>query len=188
MLTNKEENERINKQEEIMDINTVLTDKSIKPKEKIEILCKNLLDKNILIDELMEFAEKSKDSVKATCIESLEFASSKNPEIINPKCFKFIVDNLVSKAPRIKWECAKVIGNTAHLFKKNLDDAVKKLLENASYDGTVVRWSSAFALVKIIKLKTKHNEIIIQEITKILKKEDKNNIKKMYDEAIKNIN
>jgi hypothetical protein len=170
-----------------MNINKIISDKSMKPKEKLDKLCKNLLENKITIQELMEFTENVKDPIKATCIESIEFASSKVPEIVNQKCFDFIVENLTSKAPRIKWECAKIIGNTAHLFKNKLENAVKHLLENASYEGTVVRWSAALALGKIMELKTKHNENILKEIPKLLKKEDKNNIKKMYEEAIRKI-
>ena len=100
--------------------------------------------------------ETAKDSEKATCIESLEFASRKMSGIINEKCFQFVVKNLVEKAPRIKWESAKVIGNTVHLFKNQLEDAIENLLKNANHEGTVVRWSSAFALGEIIKLKTEY--------------------------------
>ena len=136
----------------------------------------------------MIFADTAKDSDKGTCIEAMEFASRIDPKMINKKCFKFIVDHLADKAPRVKWECAKVIGNTAHLFKADLNNAIKHLLENAIYDGTVVRWSAAFALVEIIKLETEYNKILLLKINKICEKEEKINIKKMYLDIINKLN
>ena len=110
--------------------------------------------------ELIALAEKSKDPDKATCIEALEFASRKNPAIADKQCFLYVSKCLTEKAPRIKWESAKVTGNTAHLFTTKLDEAIKNLLVNTEHDGTVVRWSAAFALGEILKLKTKHNKLL----------------------------
>jgi len=170
-----------------MDIKEILSNKSIKPKEKIEILCQNIMDKNISINNLLVYAEMAKDAEKGTCVEALEFASRINPKIINKKCFEFVVKYLLDKAPRVKWECAKIIGNTAYLFKNDLENAINNLLKNATYDGTVVRWSAAFALVEIIKLETEYNKKLLPKINKICEKEEKPNIKKMYMDIIKKI-
>jgi hypothetical protein len=76
----------------------------------------------------------------------MEFASKTNPGIINDKGFEFAIESLKSDAPRVKWESAKVIANTAHLFPKMLNKAVGNLLINTEHSGTVVRWSAAGAL------------------------------------------
>jgi HEAT repeat protein len=94
---------------------------------------------------------------------------------------------LTEKAPRVKWESAKVIGNIAHLYPDKLDDAIKNLLTNTEYDGTVVRWSAAFALGQIIKLKTKRNKILIPAIEAICKREEQNSIGKIYLDALKKV-
>lgn len=171
-----------------MEILEILSDKTLKPKAKIEKLSQNIIDKNISVNDLMSYAKTAKDAEKGTCVEALEFASSKNPKIINKKCFDFVVEYLTDKAPRVKWECAKVIGNTASLFKTNLNNAIEHLLENAVYDGTVVRWSAAFALVEIIKLETEYNKALLPKIKKLSEKEEKPNIRKMYLDIIKKIN
>ena len=168
-----------------MEIKEILINKTLKPKAKVEKLSQNIIDNKITVNEIMSYAETAKDAEKGTCIEALEFASEKNPEIINKKCFEFIVKYLLDKAPRVKWECAKIIRNTANIYKKNLDIAIENLLKNAAYDGTVVRWSAAFALVEIIKLETEHNKKLLSKINKICEKEKKANIKKMYMEIIK---
>lgn len=168
-----------------MDISTLLNDKTVKAKSKSETIGNWLLEKVVSPGEVKTFAEKSKDPDKATCIEALEFASKKNPAIVDQNCFLFVSQSLIDKAPRIKWESAKVIGNTAHLFTKKLNTAIKHLLLNTEHDGAVVRWSTAFALGEILKLKTKHNKGLLPAIESICKREEKNSIRKIYLNALK---
>lgn len=168
-----------------MSIAEILNDKSIKPKEKTESLSRLVLDHTISIDELIGFADTAKDPAKATCIEVLEFASRQQPDIIHENAFRFVTAASTAKAPRIKWESAKVIGNTASLFPAQLDEAIRNLLANTEHEGTVVRWSAAFALGEILKLKTSHNEALLPAITAIAASEEKNSIKKIYHNAIK---
>ena len=168
-----------------MKIAELFADKNLKPKAKTEMLCKMLVEKSISIDELIAFAQTAKDPIKATCIESLEFATKQNPSFGNEKCWQFAIENLTAKSPRIKWESAKVVGNIAHLFSKKLDKAITNLLINAQHEGTVVRWSAAFALGEIVKLKSKHNADLIRAIENICHHEEKNSIKKIYQAALK---
>ena len=168
-----------------MDIREILSDKTLKPKAKIEKLCQIIIEKKISINDLMAYAESAKDTEKGTCVEALEFASTKNPKIISKKCFEFVILYLKDKAPRVKWECAKIIANTAHLYKTDLNIAIENLLQNATYEGIVVRWSAAFALVEIIKIETENNKKLIPMIKKLITNEEKPNIKKMYMDAIK---
>ena len=168
-----------------MELAALLNDKAIKSKEKTELLSKLVLENKISADDLLEFAGTAKDPIKATCIEALEYATKQKPTLVNEKNFQFVTASLTEKAPRIKWESAKVIGNTAHLFPAKVDQAIKNLLDNSEHDGTVVRWSAAFALGEILKLKTKHNTDLLPALEAICNREEKNSIKKIYLDAIK---
>jgi len=168
-----------------MTIDELLLDKTIKPKEKTETISKWILDKSLPIDELIAFAEKQKDPAKATSIEAIEYATKQNPNIGDETVLTFVTSTLAAKAPRIKWESAKVIGNIAHLFPTKLEKSIDNLLTNTEHEGTVVRWSAAFALGEILKLKTKHNKDLFPAIETICEKEEKNSIKKIYLDAIK---
>lgn len=168
-----------------MNIDFILNDKSKKPKERISELAEGIINRSINIDELIEFALKSKDPMKASCIEALEYTSKKHPELIDRRAFDFAINSLHEKAPRIKWESAKVIGNTVSLFANDLGKALHNLLENTEHEGTVVRWSAAFALGEILKLKTSHSEDLLQTFETIIVNEEKNSIKKIYLDAIK---
>lgn len=168
-----------------MSIADLSADKALKAKAKTEILSGWLLDKKITADALTAFAAEARDPVKASCMEALEFATRQNPAIGNKECFRFAILSLSAKAPRVKWESAKVIGNTAHLHAGNLDGAILGLLQNSEHEGTVVRWSAAFALGEILKLRTKHNTDLLPALEAICQREEKNSIRKIYLDAIK---
>ena len=168
-----------------MTLDELLHNKTIKPKEKTETISKWILDKSLPIDELIAFAEKQKDPAKATSIEAIEFATKQNPNIANETVLNFVTKTLTEKAPRIKWESAKVIGNIAHLYPTKLEKSISNLLDNTKHEGTVVRWSAAFALAEILKLKTKHHVYLLSAINSICEVEEKNSIKNIYLTAIK---
>lgn len=168
-----------------MNIETTLKDKSIKLKEKVHVLAQALMDNRIAVDELVKVAGKSNDVEKGTCLEALELATRKSPELANQKSFSFAIRSLDCEAPRVKWEAAKIIGNTATLFKPKLKDTLSGLLSNSEHAGTVVRWSAAYALVKILACNTKHSDDIIRAIEAILKREENNAIRKIYTTALK---
>lgn len=170
-----------------MNLEELFKDKISKPKDKIASLSKALLENNVNTEDLVKFAAISKDPVKASCIEALEFSSKKKPEIITKKVFEFVTETLNEKAPRIKWESAKVIGNTVQLFPKKLDAVIVNLLNNSEHSGTVVRWSTAFALGEIVKLNTSYNKELLPTIETIIKREEKNSIKKIYLDAFKKV-
>jgi hypothetical protein len=168
-----------------MDIQEIFDAKGTAQKEKLEIISKALLDGKLTIERLIEFAKQSKDPAKASCIESLEFATKEKPEIADRNCFDFVTDCLSEKAPRVKWESARVIGNIIHLFQNDMDKAIYNLLKNSEYSGTVVRWSAAYAIGQILKLKTKKNIDLIPVIETIINREEKNSIKKIYLDSLK---
>ncbi len=64
-----------------MKIAELLHDKTKKVKEKVEGISKWLLVDSMPIDGLIAFAEKSKDTEKATSIKAIEFATRQNSSI-----------------------------------------------------------------------------------------------------------
>jgi hypothetical protein len=170
-----------------MSIHEVFSNKEYKAKDHSVILSTQLSNGQITINEILDYAATAKDAAKGSCIEAIELATKQEPAIANKSCFDFVTENLDAKAPRIKWESAKVIGNIAPLFEKQLDKAIGKLIVNTEDDGTVVRWSAAYALSEIIKLNTKRNKDLIPAIEAIMDREEKNSIKKIYQQALKKV-
>ncbi len=164
---------------------SIFSNKLLKPKEKTEQLCGLISNHSVSIDELISFANASKDPIKATCIEAIEYVTKSNPSIANKVVFEFAISNLSAKAPRLKWESAKVIANTASLFPDLIESAINALLKNTEHEGTVVRWSAALALSEIYKLNAKFNKDLYTIFDGIVEREEKNSIKKIYLSAIK---
>jgi HEAT repeat protein len=170
-----------------MTINELFADKSKKAKEKSQMIGQWLLEGAMPADELLAFAEKANDSIKATCIEAIEFATKQNPELADESVFAFATNALADQAPRVKWESAKVIGNIARNFPEKLPTAITSLLVNAEHEGTVVRWAAAYALGEILKLKTTHNIDLKPIIETICHKETDTAIKKKYLDALNKV-
>lgn len=163
----------------------LLLDKTLKAKEKTLALSGLLLQKKLSPDELTDYAAKAKDPIKATCIEALEYATTKDPALLTQKAFRFVCRELGAKAPRVKWESARVIANTAHLFPSELGDAVKGLLINSEDDGTVVRWSAAQGLCAIFQVDSSYKKKLRGVIEAIISREEQNSIRKIYLATLK---
>jgi len=168
-----------------MDFKEILANKSLKAKEQTEKLSLWVAENTDKTLDIIAFAKTAKDPLKATCIEAFELATKTKPEISSLSLLDFVSHTLSEKAPRVKWESARVVGNIAHLYPKQLDMAIKNLLINTEHVGTVVRWSAAFALGEILKLKTPENKELIPAIENICDREEKNSIKKIYLAALK---
>jgi len=168
-----------------MDLETLLKDKNIKPKAKTEAISQELLAGTLSFDSLISVAKTAKDPDKATCIEALEYATQTRPAIATEECLNFVSVALAEKAPRVKWESARVVANIAPLFPDKLEEAIKNLLPNSEHSGTVVRWSAALALGEILKLNTSHNVNLKPALEALCDREEKNSIKKIYQSALK---
>lgn len=171
-----------------MNLETLFTDTSISAKEKTTIISEWLADRSLPIEELIAFAEqRKKDAEKATCIEAIEYVSKNNLELVTEPVFDFMIQQLTAKAPRIKWESAKVIGNSASLFKEKLASTLPPLIQNTSHTGTVVRWSAAYALGEILKTNPPFASDLIATMETLISNEEKNSIIKIYQQAIKKV-
>ncbi|MBI3134374.1 MAG: HEAT repeat domain-containing protein [Bacteroidetes bacterium] len=168
-----------------MNLADIFNDKTLKPKERTEQLSSWLIKNPNKTDELIDFAKTAKDPVKASCIEVVEYATKENPQICTTACFDFVSAALAEKSPAVKREAGRVIGNVAARFPKQLEKALTNLLNNSEHEGTVVRWSAAFAIGEIIKLKTPLNKDLIPVAEAICEREEKNSIQKIYLAAIK---
>lgn len=167
-----------------MTITLIFTNKELKPKEKVAQLAQSILQNTISIDELIEYMQQAKDPIKGSCIEALEYVTLQRSNALNTETFLFIKDCLAEKAPRIKWESAKVIANTAQHFPEYITDTITQLLLNAKHEGTVVRWSVAYAIKNILQTAKEQKEHWRETIIQIINEEEKNSIKKLYQEAL----
>jgi HEAT repeat protein len=170
-----------------MTIEQVFRDKTIKAKGKVSTIGEWLTNNELLMDELLAYAEKQKATDKATCIEAAEYATKRKPTVANKNLLDYVTKALKDEVPRVKWESAKVIGNIAKLFPTNLDKSINNLLPNAKNEGTVVRWATAYALAEILSLKTESNKKLLPKIVTLCENEEDNGVKKKYLNALKKV-
>ncbi len=170
-----------------MNLATLFKDKAIKAKAKVARVGDWVLSGALTLHELLAFSETQDASDKATCIEALEYATRKKPDIADESLLDFMTATLQHDEPRIKWESARVIGNIAKLFPAGLSKAIECLLTNATHPGTVVRWASAFALAEILKLKTADNKKLLPAIESLSLKETDGGVQKKYQDALKKV-
>lgn len=167
----------MDKIEEILQSNS-------KPKEKITLLAKEIKKDKKFIGEVVGYFESATTGDQGHLIESLEYASQDNPELVVPH-LDFVIGHLGDDSPRIKWECARIIANLASKFSDKTEKAIPLLLKNTKDKGTVVRWSVAFALGEIVKNNFKVEKILLPKIKELVKKESNNGVKNVYLKALK---
>jgi len=170
-----------------MELLPFFKDKTIKPSERAGIISRWLIDGSLSCTELIAFAITQKEAVAGSCIEAIEHATLNKTAIVSTQNIEQIIDLLKSDAPRVKWECARTIGNVISGYPDLCNKAVQQLLPNTTHPGTVVRWSAAIALSEVLLMKTEVNGLLLQEIEKILATEEKNSIKNIYLKALKKL-
>jgi len=155
-----------------------------KTKEIVELLAEKLKNEDKAINELMLYFENGTTAEKGNCMEAIEYVTKENPEFAE-SCLDFVFSHINDKAPRVKWEACRVIGNVAHKFPDKVRDAIPKLLENTNDKGTVVRWSAAFALTEIAKSSLEMQKELVPEFKKILERETNKGVRNIYLKYLK---
>lgn len=168
-----------------MLLKTILSESTLKAKEKTEIIATHLVNDSFDVATVIGVAADQKDAMKAVCLEACEHAVRRHPDCSTPELVDFAITCLREKAPRVKWEAATIIGNCIARYTDRIEEAIPPLLENTEHSGTVVRWSAAYALSEILMLRTTFNHDLIPSVEAIIKREEKNSIRKMYTAALK---
>ena len=168
-----------------MDIISLLENKAIKPLEKrIEI--EEAIRLGILpIQEIQSLMDLIDDKKMALVFEAMEAITAKKPEMAGLEWLNFVQEYISSKSNDLKREASRIVGNIARLFPNYLEIAIQKLLANTNNDGTVIRWSSAYALGKIIPIPQYANSELFDVVSNLYEKEKDNGIKNQYLNGLK---
>lgn len=168
-----------------MNILIMLNDKSLKAIEKREIIIKALEEKNITIKEIAGLLNETDEKKSAIIFEAIEAVTSSNAQIAEIEWLRLAVEYILSPSNSIKREASRIVGNISHKFPNDLEKAIEKLLLNSKDQGTVVRWSSAYALSKIIVIPQYANSELFDKLTEICNHEDESGVKNQYVKALK---
>ncbi len=152
---------------------------TLKPKEKTARLAECLKSDPKVMDELLELWKSAKDPVKGTLLSAITLIVSENPGFIGDH-LDFVIAQIGHKAPRVKWESAEIVGHASKVFHDKVMAAIPALIENTHFDGTVVRWSAAFALSEILVNVPPSREELMPKINAILENETNDGVKSLF--------
>lgn len=161
-----------------------LRSSEMKAKALSASLAKEIVKDGKLLESLSEEFELLTDVEKGVVMEALEYATDIDPEVAEP-VLQVVFDCLECEAPKVKWEAARIVGNIARRYPDRAALSTSRLLENAKHKGTVVRWSSAYALGEILRHNSKVRGRLLPEIDKALRREKNSGVKNVYLKALK---
>lgn len=170
-----------------MDLDALVRDRALTAKQKAKSLADWLLAHPDDGDRLVAIGKRAAPVDKATCLEAFEYATATHPEVGSARTFAFAAAALLDDAPRTKWEAAKLVTNLAPLHPRLCAKAIPGLLENATHEGTVVRWSAARALGAILGLETKQTATLLTRVEALCAAERDTAIQKHYLKALKKL-
>jgi HEAT repeat protein len=155
-----------------------------KPKALNERLTAMLVEDDRLVPAFILALQNGNDREKGVCLEVLEAATRERPAPVAPH-LPFIIGFINCPAPKARLESSRVVANLAAKYPDEAARAVPALLKNTTDEGTVVRWSAAFALGAILKYNEKQRKALLEKIAAILKKEENNGVRNVYLKAVK---
>jgi len=169
-----------------MNIIEVLADKSTKPLEKRNAIADAIFNGIIKIQDLAALGIENKKL--ALVFEAIEELSSKHTDMTDLHWLRFAEKHLQSQDNNIKRETARIVGNIAHLFPNDLETIIPKLIENTNNESTVIRWSCAYALGRIVALPKYAKSKLYDQIIILAEKEQMNGNKNQYINGLKKAN
>jgi HEAT repeat protein len=157
-----------------------------KPKALTEHLAAIVLADASSVESLFGALQAGNDKEKGVCLEVLEAVTRQRPELASGR-IPFIIGFIGYKSPKARLESSRVVANVACRYPDGTAGAVPALLKNTDDEGTVVRWSAAFALGAILKHNERERRLLLPKIEAILKKEENNGVRNLYLKALKAI-
>jgi HEAT repeat protein len=171
---------------EIMNLLDEIRQSGKKSKELTTFTAELIKEKKPSSKEFVAALTLGSNSERGTCVEALEYLTQDTPEIAKPYLSQ-VIGSLTDKAPRVKWEAARVIGNIAAKYPQEALKAIDNLLVNTNDKGTVVRWSTAFALGEILKHNATIRPKLQKRVEEIVERETNNGVKNVYLKALKSL-
>jgi HEAT repeat protein len=156
------------------------------PREVLSYLAERIGNDPSLLDDFESSLLAAKTPEKGTCVEALELLAKEHPEYVLPHLAS-VMACLADKAPRVRWEAARVIANVAPRYPERAAEATDRLLVNAHDEGTVVRWSAALALGEILKANEASRATLQPLIEELSGRESNNGVRNHYVKALKRV-
>lgn len=138
-------------------------------------------------DSIISVAEELNDKHLAIVLSALESISRSHPDMVGQKGLDFAAKHIDSANNSVKREASRIVGNLCGFYSSIPDSAIRKLLDNTDDESTVVRWSSAYALSRIILTEKYISSDLVNRVENICEKEEDNGVKNQYLKSLKKI-
>lgn len=172
---------------EEFDLNIILNDMNIKKIQARNMIVEAITKGVLSFEEIEEEARTLKDKKVSTILEAIEEVSNKSLIDLDVKYLDLAKRYINSEDNSCKREAARIIGNLASLYPESVGNCIEALISNANDKGTVVRWSSAYALSRIMLLANYRDSDMITRIKAVYEAEKDNGVRNQYVKAFKKI-
>lgn len=145
-------------------------------------LIEEIQARDVQPEELLSFSETTK--VKEIILEVLEHLSKKENPFLKIDVVLAYASTGLRGTNTEKRESGRLIGNIIGYSEKIPTGLVDKLVENTALkEGTVARWSAAYALTEVYK--SFPSEELKQQLEICANAEEKESIRKIYEMILK---
>lgn len=165
-------------------IGQVLSNSSLKPKEKIQQIRFLLENDDLKVEEFVNELKLLSPKQRVYGLEVLENYSREHKEFNSALAWEFAVSQLNEPSPAILREAGRVVANLAPHHFSDATNAIKGLLLMSEHAGTIVRWSAAQGLTGIYIADKKQAWDLRPTLESIAKREEKESIRKIYGRAL----
>lgn len=168
-----------------MKLVDVFHDKSIKKLDAKAMIIDGILNGSYTIEEIEATSQIIKENKLSAILEAIEEISNKRLLDLSQDYLEYAKKFISGKDNSCKREASRIVGNLASQYPQAVRDCIPALLDNAKADGAVVRWSSAYALSRIILLEDYRSTDLYGTLVSICEKEQENGVKNQYLKAFK---
>lgn len=165
----------------------VLGDKTLKGVARRQAAIAEIMSDDNAIAEIEANLPNINEKLLATFLEAVEEITNKKMKPLGVNYLRLAISNVSSDSNSCRREASRIVGNMASDFPTEVSDAIESLIANSKDEGTVVRWSAAYALSRIVVLQPYADSALLQRVETICQSEEDNGVRGQYEKALKKL-
>lgn len=164
---------------------SILNDRTTKPVEKRKLLVTALSETDSMDDVLKAACNSCSLKQIALVMEAVEEITREGTVENSQALLDFAKKYIGADNNSLRREASRVVGNLASKCPDQMNEIVPLLLQNAQNRSTVIRWSGAYALARIVCLSEYAVTPLFNIVTDLSVKEEDNGVKNQYIGGLK---
>lgn len=168
-----------------MNLPTILSDPSLKGVKRRQAVVDLIVAGGCTFSDIQSLLPTLDERHAATILEAIEEITNKRLATLPADYMALAIGHIASPSNSCKREASRIVGNLAGQYPSLLDAAIPYLMDNTRHPGTVVRWSAAYALSRILVLPEYATGALYDDLAAIESHEEENGVKSQYTKALK---